>query len=148
MWQRVGVPLSRVGVALLLVAVMRQRVGVEWVLRSANWLLVVYRAWHPVGDSLAAHRALIAQRLVRPNKMELWLMNADGSDQHQITHLGGANFDPSWTPNGRRLIFSSNYKQPRSGNFDLFLVNLDGTGLEQVTTHLLETHSASSGVRR
>jgi TolB protein len=36
---------------------------------------------------------------------------------------------------GRRLIFSSNYRQPRSGNFDLFLVNLDGTSLEQVTTH-------------
>ena len=61
-------------------------------------------------------------------------MNADGSDQRQITQLGGANFGPSWTPDGKRLIFSSNYKQPRSGNFDLYLVNLDGTGLEQVTT--------------
>ena len=95
---------------------------------------IAYRAWHPVGDSLIAHRALLAQRLVRPNRMELWVMNADGSDQHQITQLGGANFGPSWTPNGKRLIFSSNYKQPRSGNFDLFLVNLDGSGLEQVTT--------------
>ena len=102
---------------------------------SPDGTKIVYRAWHPVGDSLAAYRSLLAQRLVRPNKMELWLMNADGSDQHQITHLGGANFGPSWTPDGRRLIFSSNYKQPRSGNFDLFLVNLDGTGLEQVTTH-------------
>ena len=62
-------------------------------------------------------------------------MNADGSDQRQITQLGGANFGPSWTPDGKRLIFSSNYKQPRSGNFDLYLINLDGTGLEQVTTH-------------
>ena len=62
-------------------------------------------------------------------------MNADGSDQRQITRLGGANFGPSWTPDGTRLIFSSNYRQPRSGNFDLFLVRLDGSGLEQVTTH-------------
>ena len=61
-------------------------------------------------------------------------MNADGSGQRQITQLGGANFGPSWTPDGKRLIFSSNYKQPRSGNFDLYLVGLDGTGLEQVTT--------------
>ena len=102
---------------------------------SPDGTRIVYRAWHPVGDSLVAYRALLAQRLVRPNRMELWLMNADGSDQHQVTHLGGANFGPSWTPDGRRLIFSSNYKQPRSGNFDLFLVNLDGTQLEQVTTH-------------
>jgi Tol biopolymer transport system component len=32
------------------------------------------------------------------------------------------------------MIFSSNYKNPRSGNFDLFLVGLDGSGLEQITT--------------
>lgn len=102
---------------------------------SPDGTKIVYRAWHPVGDSLATYRRLLAERLVRPNRMELWVMNADGSDQHQITQLGGANFGPSWTPDGKRLIFSSNYKQPRSGNFDLFLVNLDGTGLEQITTH-------------
>jgi TolB protein len=60
-------------------------------------------------------------------------MNADGSDQRQITHLGGANFGPSWTPDGKRIIFSSNYKSPRSGNFDLYLVNPDGSNLEQIT---------------
>jgi Tol biopolymer transport system component len=102
---------------------------------SPDGTKIVYRAWHPVGDSLTVYRDLLAQRLVRPNKMELWVMNADGSNQQQITHLGGANFGPSWTPDGRRLIFSSNYKQPRSGNFDLFLVNTDGTELEQITTH-------------
>ena len=61
-------------------------------------------------------------------------MNADGSDQRQITNLGGANFAPFYTPDGKRIIFSSNYKNPHSGNFDLYLVNLDGSGLEQVTT--------------
>lgn len=102
---------------------------------SPDGTKIVYRAWHPTGDSLTVYRELLAQRLVRPNRMELWIMNADGSDQHQITQLGGANFGPSWTHDGKQLIFSSNYKQPRSGNFDLFLVNLDGTGLEQITTH-------------
>jgi Tol biopolymer transport system component len=67
--------------------------------------------------------------------MELWVMNADGSNQRQITQLGGANFGPSWTPDGKRLIFSSNHTQPRSGNFDLYLIALDGTGLERLTTH-------------
>ena len=62
-------------------------------------------------------------------------MNADGSDQHQITNLGGANFAPYFTPDGKRVIFSSNYKNPRSRNFDLFLVNVDATHLEQVTAH-------------
>lgn len=101
---------------------------------SPDGTKIVYRAWHPVDTALAGYRGLLAQKLVRPNRMELWVMNADGSDQRQVTRLGGANFGPSWTPDGKRIIFSSNFRQPRSGNFDLFLVNLDGTGLEQVTT--------------
>jgi len=101
---------------------------------SPDGTQIVYRAWHPVDSALTTYRELLAQRLVRPNRMELWVMNADGSNQRQITRLGGANFGPSWLPDGKRLIFSSNYLRPRSGNFDLYLVNLDGTGLEQVTT--------------
>jgi TolB protein len=96
---------------------------------------IVYRAYHPTDSAeLKTYRDLLGQRLVRPNKMELWMMNVDGSNQRQITKLGGANFAPFMTPDGRRIIFSSNYKNPRSGNFDLYLVNVDGTGLEQVTT--------------
>jgi len=96
---------------------------------------IVYRAWHPTDTALVNYRDLLAQRLVRPNRMEIWVMNADGSDQHQITDLGGANFAPFFTPDGRKIIFSSNYKNPRSRNFELYLVNPDGSGLEQVTNH-------------
>jgi Tol biopolymer transport system component len=96
---------------------------------------IVYRAWHPIDTALTTYRDLLAQRLVRPNRMEIWVMNADGSNQHQITNLGGANFAPYFTPDGERIIFSSNYKNPRSRNFDLYLVNRDGSRLEQVTNH-------------
>jgi Tol biopolymer transport system component len=103
---------------------------------SPDGTKIVYRAWHPTDSTeLADYRGLLAQRMVRPSRMELWVMNADGSDQRQITRLGGANFGPSWTPDGRRIIFSSNHRNPRSRNFDLFVIGLDGTGLEQVTTH-------------
>ena len=96
---------------------------------------IAYRAYHPTDPAeLKDYRDLLKQRIVRPTKMELWVMNADGSNQRQVTHLGGANFGPSWTHDGKRLVFSSNYRNPRSGNFDLYLVSLDGSGLEQVTT--------------
>jgi len=102
---------------------------------SPDGTKIVYRANHPTDSSeLAEYRALLAQRIVRPNKMEIWMMNADGTDQHQITHLGGANFAPYFTPDGTRIIFSSNYKNPHSGNFDLYIVKVDGSGLEQITT--------------
>ena len=98
---------------------------------------IVYRAWHyaPEDSAFKTYKELLGQRLVRPGKMELWVMDADGGNQQQVTHLGGANFGPSWAPGGKQVIFSSNHKNPRSRNFDLFLVNLDGTGLEQLTTN-------------
>ncbi len=97
---------------------------------------IVYRAYHPTDSAeLAQYRALLAQNIVRPNRMEIWVMNADGSGQRQVTRLGGANFAPFFTPDGRRIIFSSNYRTPRSRNFDLYLVDLDGANLEPVTTN-------------
>ncbi len=101
---------------------------------SPDGKLIVYRAYHPetAADS-AEYRALLGQGVVRPTRMDLWVMNADGSDQRQVTHLGGASFAPAFHPDGRRIIFSSNFRHPASRSFDLYLVNLDGTGLEQVT---------------
>ena len=97
---------------------------------------IVYRAWHPTDPAeLKDYRDLLTQHMIRPNRMDLWIMDADGSNQHQITHLGGASFGPSWSHDGRRLIFSSNFRNPHSRNFDVYLVNLDGSGLEQITTN-------------
>jgi Tol biopolymer transport system component len=105
--------------------------GAWW---SPDGKQIVYRSNHPTDSAeLRNYRDLLAQGLVRPSKVELFLMNADGSNQRQITHLGGANFGPSWTPDGKHIVFSSNYKNPRSGNFDLYLVDPDGSNLEQLT---------------
>ncbi len=102
---------------------------------SPDGKLIVYRSWYPeTPQEIADYRALLKQGLVRPSRMELWVMNADGSDQRQVTHLGGANFAPYFHPDGNRIIFASNYQDPRSRNFDLYLINLDGSGLTQVTT--------------
>jgi Tol biopolymer transport system component len=102
---------------------------------SHDGRLIVYRAYHPAtaADS-AGYRDLLAQRLVRPTRMDIWVMNADGSDQRQVTRLDGASFAPYFHPDDRRIIFASNTRNPTSRDFDLYLVNLDGSGLERVTT--------------
>jgi TolB protein len=107
--------------------------GAWW---SPDGKRIVYRAYHPTEEKdLASYKDLLAQRLVRPNKMDLWIMDADGRNQRQITRLGAASFGPSWTPDGKKIVFSSNHHtDPKLGNFDLFLINPDGSGLEQITT--------------
>jgi TolB protein len=87
----------------------------------------------PPGKELDDYLSLLKEGLWRPGALELFVMDRDGSHLRQVTILGGANFAPSWTPDGSRLIFSSNHHNPRGRNFDLFTINIDGTGLEQIT---------------
>jgi Tol biopolymer transport system component len=81
-----------------------------------------------------AYLALWKQNLVRPSRMELWIMDSDGRNKRQVTNLGGANFAPFLHPNGRTIIFCSNFHDPKGREFDLFTVDLDGRNLRRVTS--------------
>jgi Tol biopolymer transport system component len=95
---------------------------------------IVYRANHPSTERQQAdYRGLLAEKLVRPTTLEIWVMDADGSNKRRVTNLNAASFAPFYLPDNRRIIFSSNHGDPRGREFDLFLVNDDGTGLERVT---------------
>ena len=94
---------------------------------------IVWRSSRPQGKDLEEYKALLAQNLVKPGKMDLYVANADGSDARQVTYLPGASFAPFFFPNGKRIIFSSNYLDPRSAEFDLFAVDIDGSNLERIT---------------
>lgn len=95
---------------------------------------IVYRAWHYADSaSTAVYKALLGQNTVRPLQMEIYVMDADGSNKRQITNNGSANFAPFFLPDNKRIIFASNVEDPQGRNFDLYLVNVDGKGLERVT---------------
>jgi len=97
---------------------------------------IVYRAHHPrTMAELADFQALLKGGALRPMRLEIYVMDANGSRQRQITNNGAANFAPFFHPSGRRIIFSSNHHDPARRNFDLFLINDDGTGLERITFH-------------
>jgi TolB protein len=95
---------------------------------------IVYRAHHPTTDAAKAdYTNLLKQNLIRPTVLEIWVMNADGSNKRQVTNNGKANFGPYFFPDGKRIIFSSNMDDARGRNFDLYMINTDGTGLERLT---------------
>ncbi|HET6151224.1 MAG TPA: M20/M25/M40 family metallo-hydrolase [Polyangia bacterium] len=101
---------------------------------DADCTHIVWRASRPrPGPELDDYRRLLAQNLVRPSKLELYVANADGSEPMQITYLDAASFGPAWMPGGRRVIFASNYGDPHGREFDLWGVDVAGTRLERIT---------------
>ncbi|MDT5268017.1 MAG: hypothetical protein QOH49_203 [Acidobacteriota bacterium] len=101
---------------------------------SRDGKMIVFRANHPkTPEQVERYKKLLAENLIEPNALEIWVMNADGSNKRQVTNLGVASFAPYFLPDGKRIIFSSNHPSIRSRDFNLFVVNVDGTGLEQVT---------------
>ncbi|MEM7587451.1 MAG: M20/M25/M40 family metallo-hydrolase [Acidobacteriota bacterium] len=95
---------------------------------------IVWRASRPkAGEALDDYQRLLGENLVRPGKLELWVANADGSEAQQITYLDAASFAPYFYPEGDRVLFSTNYGDPKGREFDIWAVNVDGTKLERIT---------------
>jgi Tol biopolymer transport system component len=95
---------------------------------------IVYRAYHPKSDEeLKEYQGLLAQNLIKPARAEIFIMAADGSNKRQVTGNGAANWAPFMHPNNRQIIFSSNLHDPERRSFSLYLINVDGTGLERLT---------------
>ena len=100
---------------------------------------IVWRASRPEGEALADYQRLLEQDLVRPSRLELFIMNADGSDVRQLTDNGAANFGPYPLPDASAVIFSSNLGWVAAGRpgrvpeFDLYTVSRDGGEPQQVT---------------
>ena len=94
---------------------------------------IVWRASRPRGAALEEYRALLAEGLIRPGQLELYIMNLEERKPIQLTDNGAANFGPYWHPDGKRIIFSSNLHNPDGRNFDLFLIDIDSRDIERIT---------------
>jgi Tol biopolymer transport system component len=96
---------------------------------------IVWRASRPTGKALADYRSLLADGLIRPGKLELFIMKLSERKPIQITDNGAANFGPYWHPDSEHIIFSSNMDDPNGRNFDLYLVNVNTRKTERITSY-------------
>lgn len=95
---------------------------------------IVWRASRPkTEEEIKEYKDLLAQGLVAPTNMEVYVANADGSNVKQITSLGKANWAPNFMPDGKRIIFASNHEYERGFPFNIYIINMDGTGLEKIS---------------
>ncbi|MGB5427918.1 MAG: hypothetical protein WBN95_14155 [Gammaproteobacteria bacterium] len=94
---------------------------------------IVWRASRPSGTALQDYQSLLKDGLIRPGKLELYIMNLDTRTPLQLTDNGAANFGPYWHPDGRHIIFSSNMHDPEGRNFDLYMIDVDSRDIERIT---------------
>src|ERR1039457_1475594 len=80
-------------------------------------------------SSSAADRILFDR--LGPSQASLFISNADGSAERPLTQSASLDYNPSWSPIGDWIVFTSE----RAGSADLYRIHPDGTGLDRLTDH-------------
>ena len=80
-------------------------------------------ASEPLESSRGGESISLSGRIAFDNFDDVWTIEADGTGLTRLTHSPGPDFDPSWSPNGRRIAFRSE----RSGEPEIWVMNADGT---------------------
>jgi len=96
---------------------------------------IVWRASRPQGKEAELYKKLLADGYVEPKELNIFMADIDGKNVKQVTKLPGANWAPFFHPDGKKILFCSNYHSLDKGGriFDVFMINVDGTGLEKIT---------------
>jgi Tol biopolymer transport system component len=81
-----------------------------------------YASFSPDGMS-------ILHRRQRGEVSQIFLMNADGSGDHNLSGVSSTDGWPAWSSNGKRIVFSRHLEN----GFQIFVMNRDGSGVRQLT---------------
>jgi Tol biopolymer transport system component len=92
-----------------------------------------YPAWSPDGSQIAFTSG-------RDGSYDIWVMNADGADQRNLTHHPAYESSAAWSPDGSQIVFDAERNteaddgEPNVGfDIELFVMNADGSGIEPPT---------------
>jgi TolB protein len=98
-----------------------------------------FPAWSPDGKRIAFGQAMVEKGRVK--SAEIVVMNANGTRVRHVTHLTASTpfsmdvLRPAWSPSGKQLVFEVEHLAAADPpkRHALFIVNVDGTGMRQLT---------------
>jgi TolB protein len=116
---------GRLAVGLGVVIVL---IGAWWFLHGRGPAPIVRDGapnWSPDGTKIVFY----SERNGQP--ADLFVINADGTGERQLTHTPAAEGYPSWSPDGRRIAYEADSPD---GSFDVYVMNADGSNVTRLTT--------------
>ncbi len=106
---RIRFVLTIAGLLVLLAPLVIMPLSVQAAFPGANGLIVFYNG--------------------RDGNAEIYVMNADGSNQTRITNNPATDSQPVWSPDGTQIAFMSD----RDGDWEIYVMNADGSGQTNLT---------------
>jgi hypothetical protein len=105
---------------------------------SASWSLddpnVAVGTYLPISPRPPMACSRIAFDSTRDGNYEIYVMNADGTNQTRLTNNSAIDARASISADGNRIAFGSN----RDGNYEIYVMNADGSGQIRLTNNLAD----------
>ncbi|HEY8218428.1 MAG TPA: hypothetical protein VIH82_14920 [Acidimicrobiia bacterium] len=94
-------------------------------------LLAVAAAAPVSGSAFPGANGKIAFTSERDGNDEIYVTDANGTNQHNLTNNPAPDFDPNWSPDGEQIAFTS----LRDGNLEVYVMDADGSDQRRVTNN-------------
>jgi TolB protein len=103
---------------------------------------IVWRAWYPSTAKEKERWSInLENKYIDAVPLDIYIASRDGSNKKRLTNNGATNWSPSWHPDGRHIIFSSNMDDWRDdynaygSNFELYVINIDTMNTQRLTNN-------------